>query len=98
MTDNELQLLIDTFIERHGLSASTFGLWAMNDSRFVFDLRNGRTCMNKTMRRVLVFMRDYDAKRGASDNLVSPPSIASVRQRADAELPAIPVCAGCGRR
>lgn len=84
MTDKELQLLIEDFLKRHGMSASTFGRWALDDSRFVFDLRRGRTCLNRTMRRVMIFMRDYDEKRGTRVLLVSPPSIASIREKADA--------------
>lgn len=66
------------------MSASTFGRWALNDSRFVIDLRGGRTCLNRTMTRVLYFMRDYDAKRGNRNILVSPPSIEAIRKLADA--------------
>lgn len=84
MFEEELQRLIEEFIARHGMSRSTFGLWAMNDSRFVFDLREGRACMGKTMRRVMLFMKDYDARRGDQKTLISPSPIASIRKRADA--------------
>jgi len=65
MTEEELQLQIEQFLNRHGLTPTTFGLWAMNDSRFVFDLRNGRMCYGKTMRRVLSFMAEYERKQDA---------------------------------
>lgn len=65
MTDDEFQLQVEAFIARHGLSPTTFGLWAMNDSRFVFDLRNGRACFVKTMRRVYQFMAEYERKQEA---------------------------------
>lgn len=83
MIDDDFQLRIEEFMARHRLTPTTFGLWAMNDSRFVFDLRNGRACFGKTMRRVLVFMNDYDAKRGNRSALVSPPAIEAVRRRAE---------------
>lgn len=83
MFDEELQRMIEEFMARHGMSAATFGIWAMNDSHFVFDLRAGRSCMGKTMRRVMLFMRDYDAKRGNQKNLVSPSPIDLIRKRAD---------------
>lgn len=83
MIEEELQRQIEEFIKRHGISATTFGLWAMNDSRFVFDLRDGRACLSKTIRRVHLFMKDYDVKRGSQSALVSPPSISSIRKRAD---------------
>lgn len=65
MTDTEFLLLIEQFIERHSLSPTTFGLWAMDDSRFVFDLRNGRSCYGRTMTRVSRFMDDYEKKQEA---------------------------------
>ena len=52
-------------MERHKLTPTTFGLWAMNDSRFVFDVRNGRECFGKTIRRVFHFMADYEVKQEA---------------------------------
>ena len=65
MNEEEFQLQVEQFLHRHGLTATTFGLWAMNDSRFVFDLRNGRTCYGRTLRRVRQFMMDYEAKQDA---------------------------------
>ncbi len=65
MTDEDFQLQVEAFIERHGLSPTTFGLWAMDDSRFVFDLRNGRNCFIKTVRKVQRFMSQYEAKQEA---------------------------------
>lgn len=65
MTDDDFQLQVEAFIDRHGLSPTTFGLWAMDDSRFVFDLRNGRNCFIKTVRRVQRFMTQYEAKQKA---------------------------------
>ncbi|MBX3359837.1 MAG: hypothetical protein KF705_00120 [Phycisphaeraceae bacterium] len=65
MIDEDFQLTVEAFIRRHDLSPTTFGLWAMNDSRFVFDLRAGRACFGKTMRRVLRFMDEYERKQEA---------------------------------
>jgi hypothetical protein len=65
MSDEEFQRKVEEFITRHGLSPTTFGLWAMDDSRFVFDLRNGRNCFRKTERRVHRFMAEYEAKQEA---------------------------------
>ena len=50
---------------RYGLKPTTFGLWAMNDSRFVFDLRNGRSCSLATVGRVRRFMDEYAIKQEA---------------------------------
>jgi hypothetical protein len=65
MTEEEFQLAIDQFLERYRLSPTTFGLWFMNDSRFVFDLRAGRRCYSATIRRVLELMADHEAKQEA---------------------------------
>ncbi len=65
MTEEEFQLVVEGFIARHGLSPTTFGLWALNDSRFVFDLRNGRSCSLATVGKVRRFMAEYEAKQEA---------------------------------
>ncbi|MBX3387253.1 MAG: hypothetical protein KF768_11840 [Phycisphaeraceae bacterium] len=65
MIDEDFQLTVEAFIRRHDLSPTTFGLWAMNDSRFVFDLRDGRVCFGKTIRRVYQFMDEYERKQEA---------------------------------
>lgn len=71
MIDEDFQLKVEQFIERHGLSPTTFGLWAMDDSRFVFDLRNGRNCFGKTIRRVYRYMAEYEAKQEAKRERLS---------------------------
>lgn len=65
MIDENFLSTVEHFIERYGLTPTTFGLWAMNDSRFVFDLRNGRTCFGATIRRVYRFMAKYEAEQKA---------------------------------
>lgn len=65
MTREKFQLRIEDFIVRHGLSPTTFGLWAMNDSRFLFDLRNGRACSLKTVEKICAFMADHELKQEA---------------------------------
>lgn len=59
------QSQIEEFIERHDLSPTTFGLWAMNDSRFVFDLQAGRRTFHETQEKVRTFMAAYEAKQAA---------------------------------
>lgn len=65
MTDDDFQLQVEAFISRHKMSPTTFGIWAMDDSRFVFDLRQGRNCFGKTIRRVHGFMDTYEQKQAA---------------------------------
>ena len=54
--------MIEAFILQHDLSPTTFGLWAMDDSRFLFDLRRGRSCFHTTFERVCLFMAAHEAK------------------------------------
>lgn len=65
MTTDDFQLQVEAFIDRHKMSPTTFGLWAMDDSRFVFDLRKGRNCLFTTVKRVRQFMAEYDRKQEA---------------------------------
>jgi hypothetical protein len=65
MTQEDFQLEVESFIQKHRLTPTTFGLWAMNDSRFVFDLRNGRVCTLVTVARVRAYMAEYEAKQEA---------------------------------
>ena len=63
MTQEEFQSQVESFIRRHGLSPTTFGIWAMDDSRFVFDVRKGRQCFRSTQDRVLAFIASYEKKQ-----------------------------------
>jgi len=65
MYDTVFRQSIEEFMQRHEITPTTFGLWALNDSRFVFDIRAGRECKGSTMRRVYAFMAEYEAKQEA---------------------------------
>lgn len=65
MTDEEFLAKVEAFIQLHPLSPTTFGLWAKNDSRFVFDLRDGRSCYAETKADVCRFMASYESKQRA---------------------------------
>lgn len=65
MTEDEFQLVVEGFLVRYGLAPTTFGLWAMGDSRFVFDLRRGRACSLTTVSKVRRFMNEYRIKHEA---------------------------------
>lgn len=57
MTPTEALLQeIDTFLERHKVSASAFGRAAVNDPNFVSDLREGREPKFQLVARVRGFM------------------------------------------
>lgn len=65
MTEEEFQLVVEGFLVRYRLTPTTFGLWAMNDSRFVFDLRDGRSCSLATVGKVRRFMDEHQRKQEA---------------------------------
>lgn len=65
MTEEEFQLVVEGFLVRYDLTPTTFGLWAMGDSRFVFDLRRGRSCSLATVGKVRRFMDEYNSKQEA---------------------------------
>ena len=50
---------IDRFLRETLMSQSRFGRLAINDPRFVKDLREGRTPGNRTVKRVEHFMNIY---------------------------------------
>ncbi|NNC72046.1 MAG: hypothetical protein HKN78_04130 [Sphingomonadaceae bacterium] len=59
-----LLLDISQFLRRSGMSASAFGRDAVNDPRFVHDLRNGRQCGGRVRRRVYSFIDARDRNAG----------------------------------
>lgn len=77
MTEEEFQLVVEGFLVRYGLAPTTFGLWAMGDSRFVFDLRRGRVCSLTTVSKIRRFMSEYRLKQEAK--LLKDPSEQHVR-------------------
>lgn len=56
-------------IERHlrhnGVPPTRFGREVVNDPRFVLDLRNGREPRARTQARVLAYLAEVNASRGA---------------------------------
>ena len=49
---------IEAFIVANNVTPSVFGTSAVNDPRFVFDLRAGREPRRATLERVVAFMRE----------------------------------------
>lgn len=54
---------VESFLERTGMSATTFGIKAVKDSRIVFMLREGRECREETQERVLDFINNYQEEK-----------------------------------
>ena len=63
----EITLLkkIEAFIKRHGINETTFGHRALNNSKFVADLRDGRELRRATREKVLSYLRTNKTPRRA---------------------------------
>lgn len=55
---------VEAFLADHGMSPTRFGRTACNDSRFVIDLRNGRSPDYQTRVKVTAWMADFEAAKG----------------------------------
>lgn len=62
------KLLIDVrkFVDRHGITPSTFGKLAVNDGKFISRLDDGGRIWPETEHRVRSFMRKFRKKNRAS--------------------------------
>lgn len=56
MDPKNLLLLVEATLRETGLTATQFGLGALNDPNLVGDLRGGRELRHKNMQRVLDFI------------------------------------------
>lgn len=55
---------IEAFLQRNSLKATALGLKAMGDSSFVWRVRQGRECREKTQEKVLRWMEDFEREKG----------------------------------
>lgn len=55
---------IEAFLQRNSLKATAFGLKVMGDSSFVWRVRQGRECREKTQEKVLRWMEDFEQNKG----------------------------------
>ena len=60
--DNFLKVVED-FLKKTNVSATILGLRALKDTTFVFRLRQGRECREKTQKQVLQWMSEYQQKQ-----------------------------------
>lgn len=63
MTHQEFLQDIEQFLDAHGMSASRFGLLALNDRDFVFRMRRGSDVRISTIDRVREFMSREKKRR-----------------------------------
>jgi hypothetical protein len=62
-TDRPLRMIVEMFLRETGMPATTFGRLALNDPRFVLDLRLGREAGTRVRCRVEHFMNMERASR-----------------------------------
>lgn len=48
---------VESYLDTSGMPPTAFGTAAVNDPRFVFDLRNGRSCSLRMVQRVYEFIQ-----------------------------------------
>lgn len=60
---NEFLKRIELFLKQSGMSATSLGIKALKNPRFVFDIRKGNGCTVKSMQKVDDFMLSYKKKR-----------------------------------
>ncbi len=72
ITNRGKQMLIpkvEKFLRTHEMPATKFGRLAAQDPRFVLDLRMGRIPRPATERRILGWMREFEASERAAQTL-----------------------------
>lgn len=57
----ELLDAVEAYLRDTDMSATVFGKLVLNDPRFVHELREGREPRQRTMQRVVQYMRDHPA-------------------------------------
>lgn len=50
---------VEIFLEQHGMAPTAFGLKAVNDAKFVANLRSGLDPRSTTIDEIRAFMRDW---------------------------------------
>jgi hypothetical protein len=68
MLNDEFKTQIETFIQRVGITPTTFGRMALSDPNFISQLRKGRVCSLRTAEKICAFMETYDQRWGAHRN------------------------------
>ena len=62
MTKKDFLEFIEEFLQKTGMSATTLGIKAKNDPKFVFNLRDGTESREETQARVLDFINNYKSE------------------------------------
>lgn len=59
MTKKDFLEFVESFLKKTGMSATTLGIKAKNDPKFVFNLREGTESREDTQNKVLDFINNY---------------------------------------
>lgn len=65
MLKNDFLQKVNDFLIQHKISATAFGILAIEDPSFVLKLRRGRECREATQQKILDFMDNYIEGRDA---------------------------------
>lgn len=68
MDKKEFLKVVEGFIAENQMPPANFGVLAVKDPKFVFMLRSGRECREKTRERVLDFMDNFQKEQKVDDN------------------------------
>jgi homoserine dehydrogenase len=59
MQKDEFRKTVEDFIEETEMSETNFGIGALKQPNFVFQLKDGRECREATQEKCLLFMENY---------------------------------------
>lgn len=59
MQKDEFRKTVEDFIKKTGMSDTNFGIEALKQPNFVFQLKDGRECREATQEKVLEFMAQH---------------------------------------
>ena len=59
MTKDEFRKKVEDFINNNQISETSFGVLALKQPLFVFQLKEGRECREATQEKVLAFMESF---------------------------------------
>ena len=80
-TREKLVAEIEAFLKRHSVSATRFGELSVNDTKLVFELRDGSDITTARMDKIRAWMREY-AEKAAAEKLARPKFRAVARSAA----------------
>lgn len=67
MQKDEFKKTVEQFIEEKQISETAFGILALKQPNFVFQLKEGRECREATQEKVLEFMANYGGEVQPND-------------------------------